>query len=163
MSAMIGDRLRVELTAGTNYRLLLTAPWGRGFYFSRITPLFLICHCSLLHIHIAIHTPIPSIQFVQFPPTRLPPLVLVACSLATVLCVAVAVQLCPHAYPEGQHPPPTVSAQLNQPLAHLPVLPELDPVVMGITIVSPSEVNVVDEVVGHDVVSQSRPVWQQPP
>jgi hypothetical protein len=38
-----------------------------------------------------------------------------------------------------------------------------DPVVTGTTIVLPSEVNVVEDVVGQDVVSQSRFVWQQPP
>lgn len=38
-----------------------------------------------------------------------------------------------------------------------------DAVVTGMTIVFPSEVKVVEDVVGQEVVSQSRFVWQQPP
>lgn len=91
---------------------------------------------------------------------------LVGASLATVVATEpVAVQiLAPQAYPLGQQSPPAVSEQLNQPPGHLPVLlEEPEAVVTGITIVFPSEVNVVEEVVGQDVVSHSRFVWQQPP
>ena len=84
-------------------------------------------------------------------------------SLATVVLAAVAVQLDPQAYPLGQQPPPAVSAHWNQPFAHFSVGPELVLVVAGTTRVTPSDVKVVEEIVGHDVVSQSRPVWQQPP
>ncbi|KAJ5587811.1 uncharacterized protein N7459_003576 [Penicillium hispanicum] len=98
-------------------------------------------------------------QIAKLLPTRsrLLPL-LVACSLATVVFAAVAMQLDPQANPVGQQPPPAVSAQLNQPCAHLPVVWELRPVVTGSMTVTPSDVNVVEDVVGHDVVSQSRPV-----
>lgn len=89
------------------------------------------------------------------------------CVLPTVLVAApVAVQLVPQAKPVGQHPPPAVSAQLNQPLAHraAPVAVEA-PVVLGtgITIVRPSEMKVELDVIGQEVVSQFRPVRQQPP
>ena len=122
--------------------------------------ILVIRECHIHHIH---NTLIPNINS-QTCPNLVPLLVLVACSLATVVCdaVAVAVQLDPHAYPIGQHPPPAVSAQANQPLAHFPVLLEL-PVVTGSTTVTPSDVKVVEDVVGHEVVSQSRPVWQHPP
>jgi hypothetical protein len=170
VSAILGDSLRVEFTAGTNCRLLLTAPWGRTFAFPFLGFRYICASWSRIiaryHIH-NIHKNIPITQLFQFMrfiqcTIRLP-LLAVACSLATVECAAVAVQLCPHAYPDGQHPPPAVSEHLNHPLAHFPVVLELDPVATGSTIVKPFEINVVDEVVGHDVVSQFRPVWQHPP
>lgn len=102
------------------------------------------------------------------PETRSTPApLLVGASLATVVATEpVAVQiLAPQAYPLGQQSPPAVSAQLNQPPGHLPVVREDpdDAVVTGMTIVFPSEVKVVEDVVGQEVVSQSRFVWQQPP
>ncbi|TQB70316.1 hypothetical protein MPDQ_000674 [Monascus purpureus] len=72
-----------------------------------------------------------------------------------------AAELDPHANPDGQHPPPAVSAQLNQPFAHL-----TGPVAVvgsATTIVRLFDVKVDEESAGHDVVSQLRPVRQQPP
>lgn len=90
------------------------------------------------------------------------------------MAVETAVQLEPHRYPVGQQPPPTVSAQLNHPLAHRPILLLLllllvaavavpVAVITGTTIVTPSLAIVVEGVAGQDVVSQSRPVRQHPP
>lgn len=105
--------------------------------------------------HIHIHS---TLTPQMAPIFRLVALLCVACSLATVVFAAVAVQLDPQAYPVGQQPPPAVSAQENQPLAHLPGLREPPPVLTGTTTVTPSDINIVEDVVGHDVVSQSRPV-----
>ena len=81
-----------------------------------------------------------------------------------VISVAVAVQLCPQAYPLGQHPP---SAQLYHPCAQLPVLgaelPET-PESAGPNITTPLVLaTVVAEEVGQEVRAQSRPTRQQPP
>ncbi len=79
--------------------------------------------------------------------------------------VPVAVQVCPQAYPLGQHPPPSLAAHELQPCAQLPVWPE-DPTPgpVGATIVTPFEFKTVVEVVGgHDVRLQSRPTRQHPP
>lgn len=88
-------------------------------------------------------------------------------TVPVVDAVGTAVQLDPHAYPVGQHPPPTVSAQLNQPLAHpfgpLSSLPSAVVVGSAATMVWPLLTIVVDGRAGHEVVSQSRPVWQHPP
>lgn len=77
--------------------------------------------------------------------------------------LTVAVQLAPHSYPDGQHPPPTLAGQLDHPLAHLPVLAvELLPV--GAAIVSPVLVTTaVLAEAGQLVLSQSRPTRQHPP
>lgn len=91
----------------------------------------------------------------------LPPPPLSGAVLATVDDPATAAQLVPQANPVGQQPPPTVSAQLNQPCAHRPAPPVM--VWTGTTMVSPFEIAVVEGVTGHDVVSQSRPVRQHPP
>ena len=135
-----------------------------------------------ISIHNIIHSSYPMPTHItnhrtQTNATRLTPIItpalstpaplLVGCSFATVVAtepVAVHI-LAPHAYPLGQQPPPAVSAQLNQPPGHLPVPPEEldDPVIAGATIVLPSDVNVVEDVFGQEVVSQSRFVWQQPP
>jgi hypothetical protein len=108
-----------------------------------------------LHIKAARLTPTITPE-IPIPPAPL----LVGASLATVVATdPVAVQiLAPQAYPLGQQPPPAVSAQPNQPPGHFPVRLEDpdDPVVTGIAIVLPSDVNVVEDVVGHEVVSQSR-------
>lgn len=76
---------------------------------------------------------------------------------------AVAVQLDPHAYPPGQHPPPWPAAQLNHPDAHpfWPNAASVSPV--GTATVTPSLVKaIVEEAAGQDVRPQSRPTWQQP-
>ena len=94
-------------------------------------------------------------------PNDLPPSPLSGGLLATVVDPAVAAQLDPQANPVGQHPPPTVSAQLNQPCAH-----RAAPAVMvaaGMTMVSPFVIIEVEGITGHDVVSQLRPVRQHPP
>lgn len=65
---------------------------------------------------------IAQIKYFQLYFTAFPIDSAVGASLATVPvvdAVGAAVQLAPHAYPVGQHPPPTVSAQLNQPVAHV--------------------------------------------
>ena len=106
---------------------------------------------------IAIQLTIPTINiFLPFSNSSLLP-ELSGGDLASVVAdPPVALQLDPQANPVGQHPPPTVSAQLNHPFAHLPVPPVI--VGAGATIVLPSDTIVVDDTVGQDVVSQSRPV-----
>lgn len=70
----------------------------------------------------------------------------------------------PHAYPEGQQLPPTLAAQVNHPEAQLPVgFAVVAAAPTGTTMVTPELMIVVDEVAGHEVVSQFRPVRQQPP
>lgn len=100
-------------------------------------------------------------------PTLLPPLP--GTSLAT-LAVAPAVariQLAvPHPYPLGQHPalsPPSFP-QRTHPVAQLPVVDAGTPLA-GTATVTPSVSTMVVEAAGggHEVVWQSRPVWQQPP
>ena len=96
----------------------------------------------------------------------LSPAEFVGCSFATVpvaVAVSWAVQLEPHANPVGQHPPPAVSAHLNHPLAHRPVVAGGASVSAGTTMVRSLVVIVVDGVSGHELVSQSRPVRQHPP
>ena len=80
--------------------------------------------------------------------------------------VAVAVQLLPHAYPVGQHPPPSLAAQLDHPVAHAPVkiafaVRPLDAVAMMVTLFA--SIRVVISLVGHEVGAQSLPKRQQPP
>jgi hypothetical protein len=91
------------------------------------------------------------------------------CSFTTV-AVAVppeldAVQLLPHAYPLGQHPPPAEAAQLTQPVAQVPLSEAVVAALpVGTAMVMPSELmTVVDDVAGQDVVSQFRPTRQHPP
>lgn len=90
------------------------------------------------------------------------------CSFTTV-AVAVpeldAVQLLPHAYPLGQHPPPAEAAQLNQPVAQEPLSEAaVAALPVGTAIVMLSLVIIaVDAVAGQDVVSQFRPTRQHPP
>jgi hypothetical protein len=82
-----------------------------------------------------------------------------------VASVAVAVQLCPQAYPLGQQPPPLPSAQLYQPCAQLPV-PKAEPVSELTTpkMTTPFELaTVVKAEVGQEVKAQSRPTRQHPP
>ena len=70
----------------------------------------------------------------------------------------------PQLYPLGQQLPPTLDAQLNHPVAQLPVglvTMAADPT--GTTTVTPLLMIVVDEMAGHDVVSQFLPVRQHPP
>ncbi|CRG85188.1 hypothetical protein PISL3812_02306 [Talaromyces islandicus] len=77
---------------------------------------------------------------------------------------AVAVQLAPQANPLGQHPPPAEAAQLNHPVAQEPPEAVVAALPVGTATVTPSEaIIVVEDVVGQDVVSQSRPVRQHPP
>lgn len=77
---------------------------------------------------------------------------------------AVAVQLAPQANPLGQHPPPAEAAQLNHPVAQEPAEAVVAALPVGTATVTPSVfMIVVEDVVGHDVVSQSRPVRQHPP
>lgn len=146
-------------------------PWGN---IPRDLLLFTVActdHNFIYSVHVHDNKKLPSIltpsRTLDIP--RPVPAPLVACSFATVVAdaVSVAVQLAPQAKPVGQHPPPTVSAQLNQPLAQripLPLPPEFSvAVVTGTTIVTPFDVIVVEDVVGQDVVSQLRPVRQQPP
>jgi hypothetical protein len=98
------------------------------------------------------------------------PLVAILGRTATVpvASAAVAVQLCPQAYPLGQHPPPSSSAQLYQPCAQLP-LPNADltePVSepAGPKMTTPFALATVFESgVGQEVRAQSRPTRQQPP
>lgn len=80
--------------------------------------------------------------------------------------VAVPVHLVsPQTNPFGQQPPPAFAAQLVQPFAHLPLaVPEAGVTSAGTTIVAPLEFTMVmDEIDGQEVVSQLRPVRQQPP
>ena len=76
----------------------------------------------------------------------------------------VAVQLVPHAYPLGQHPPPCPLAQLNHPKAHALAPNAASPVPLGITdTVTPFEfIASVEDCAGQDVRPQSRPTRQQP-
>ncbi|QKX56110.1 uncharacterized protein TRUGW13939_03210 [Talaromyces rugulosus] len=77
---------------------------------------------------------------------------------------AVAVQLAPQANPLGQHPPPAEAAQLNHPVAQEPAEAVVAALPVGTATVTPPEsMTVVEDVVGQDVVSQSRPVRQHPP
>jgi hypothetical protein len=80
--------------------------------------------------------------------------------------VAVAVQLLPHTKPVGQHPPPSLAAQLDHPVAHTPVKMELavrplDAVTMMVTPLL--SISVARALVGHEVGAQSLPRRQQPP
>jgi hypothetical protein len=70
----------------------------------------------------------------------------------------------PHSQPLGQQFPPTLAAQLDQPVAHVPVglaTVAADP--MGTTIVTPLLRIVVELMTGQEVVSQFLPVRQHPP
>jgi hypothetical protein len=119
-------------------------------------------HQRVCIIHIVISkAPIANIALIECRLAAFSGWLLARVPLADTL--ATAVQLEPHAYPVGQHPPPTVSAQLNQPLAHRPVPLAAVVVWAGTTMVRPSDVMVDDALTGQDVVSQSRPVRQQPP
>lgn len=75
----------------------------------------------------------------------------------------------PQLYPVGQHPAvgPALEGQMDHPLAHVEaseaVVAAAVAAVTGTTMVAPLEMMVVEAVVGHEVVWQSRPVWQQPP
>ena len=70
----------------------------------------------------------------------------------------------PQAYPEGQQFPPKVAAHVDHPEAQLPVgFAVLAAPPSGTTIVTPELMIVVDEVAGHEVVSQFLPVRQHPP
>jgi hypothetical protein len=80
--------------------------------------------------------------------------------------VAVAVQLVPQSYPDGQHPPPSDAPQVDQPVAHAPLNMEFAdrPSEVVATMVMPlSSIKVVVALVGHDVGAQSLPNRQQPP
>lgn len=82
-----------------------------------------------------------------------------------VASVAVAVQLCPQAYPLGQHPPPSPSVHLYQPCAQLPV-PSAEPAPepAGPKMTTPFVfATVVEGGFGQEVRAQSRPTRQQPP
>lgn len=102
----------------------------------------------------------------------------------TVLCCApdiVAVHIVPHAYPLGQHPPPSLTAQLNHPFAQFPpgkivVVPVTVAVavvsVLGVAGVLPEPATMVTPLLtttvcvagmGQDVLWQSRPTRQHPP
>lgn len=116
-----------------------------------------------------------SFRYIDAMPMRLPLLGATGCcgcAFGTAPVAddpAVAIQLVPQAKPVGQHPPPAVSAQLNQPLAQratpVPPLDAAVPVVLpaGTTMVRPSDVKVELDVIGQEVVSQFRPVRQHPP
>jgi hypothetical protein len=72
----------------------------------------------------------------------------------------------PQAYPVGQHPPPLLAAQLDQPVAHGPVkfglaVSPLDVVAMTVTLLL--SIKVVVALVGHEVGAQSLPCRQHPP
>lgn len=79
----------------------------------------------------------------------------------------------PQLYPVGQHPAvgpaPLPDGHTDQPLAQVAAPDDgvavavVGTAVTGTTMVAPSETMVVEAVVGHEVVWQSRPVWQQPP
>jgi hypothetical protein len=70
----------------------------------------------------------------------------------------------PHAYPERQQFPPRLAAQVDHPEAQVPVgFAVVAAAPIGTTMVSPELTMVVDDVAGHEVVSQFRPVRQQPP
>ena len=90
---------------------------------------------------------------------------LLGASFAVLLSpLAVAVQLVPHTYPEGQHPPPADAAQEAHPFAHEPELAAVAVVeASGTTTVAPELTISVLALLGQDVVSQLRPVLQQPP
>lgn len=72
----------------------------------------------------------------------------------------------PHSYPLGQHPAtgPASAPHMNHPLAQLPVVSAGAPLT-GTTTVTPFPFTTVVMACcgGHDVVAQSRPVWQHPP
>jgi hypothetical protein len=78
-----------------------------------------------------------------------------------VLIVQLAV---PQAYPLGQHPAtgPVSLPHRYQPLAHVDVAVVVGTSVAGTTSVTPLDVSAVDDMGGHEVVIQSRPVRQQP-
>lgn len=107
----------------------------------------------------------------KIPPTQAPPILILAPSLGLPLsttAVAVAereVQLTlPHAYPLGQQFPPSLTAQLVQPVAHAPVgLAEVAAGPTGTAIVRPLLMMVVELVVGQETFSQFRPTRQHPP
>ena len=101
------------------------------------------------------------------PLTSLPTLLTTAAPVpaAPPVLLAVTEQLSsPQPQPLGQHPPPTLGPQENQPVAH-PSCPDI-PVVAGPTAptVIPSETRSdVDARTGQEVDPQSRPTWQHPP
>lgn len=89
---------------------------------------------------------------------------LLGASFAVLLSpLAVAVQLVPHTYPEGQHPPPADAAQEAHPFAQEPEVAAAVVEASGTTTVAPELTITVLSLVGQDVVSQLRPVLQQPP
>lgn len=79
----------------------------------------------------------------------------------------------PQLYPVGQHPAvgPALVGQMDHPLAHVEACSPASEedaaaavaAVRGTTMVAPLETMVVEAVLGHEVVWQLRPVWQQPP
>lgn len=83
-------------------------------------------------------------------------------ALADAVPVAVYVQLLPQPYPLGQHPPPKLAAQLDQPAAQEPLSVANEAPVCA-TIVMPLLTKPVVETAGQDVFWQSRPTRQQPP
>jgi hypothetical protein len=98
--------------------------------------------------------------------SNLPPALLGA-SLGetTVLVASTREQLAvPHPYPLGQQFPPRLAEQESHPEAQLPVgLAVVAAAPTGTTIVTPELIIVVEDVAGQEVVSQFRPVRQQPP
>ncbi|MCJ1349852.1 hypothetical protein MMC31_008095 [Peltigera leucophlebia] len=77
--------------------------------------------------------------------------------------VVVAEQICPHAYPLGQHPPPALAAHEVQPWAQLPE-EDFASVPVWATITTPFVfTKVVEADGGQDVTLQSRPTRQHPP
>lgn len=76
---------------------------------------------------------------------------------------AVAEQICPHAYPLGQHPPPALAAHEDQPCAQLPE-EDFASVPVGAIITIPFVfTRVMEADGGQDVRLQSRPTRQHPP
>lgn len=88
-------------------------------------------------------------------------------TLAVALPVAKKQLAEPQLYPPGQQPavgPPSEVGHSVHPPAQVPVVVVASLAALaGTTIVTPLDTMVVEAVTGHEVVWQSRPVWQQPP
>lgn len=86
-------------------------------------------------------------------------------TLAVALADARKQLVVPQLYPLGQHPAdaPASEGQSDHPPAQVPVVVVAGTSLAGTTTVTPLETMVDEAVDGHEVVWQSRPVWQQPP
>lgn len=126
-----------------------------------------IIHSILPHYYSSITPTKNAIKAATSPPTSL---LLTArpglsfCSKAVVVAATDEQLAVPQDHPFGQQFPPSLGAQVDQPVAQVPVglvTVAADPT--GTTTVTEPLMIVVELVGGQDVVWQSRPVRQHPP